>query len=182
MQRALPFAVAALVAAAGTAFAQPPTQPPEGAPVSPADAFIQQLDTDGDGKVSRAEALAPQTERFKEVDTDGDGFITAEEASVSFNAQVPAEMLEAMKERGMPDPGETFISNLDTDGDGKVSPSEFEQPTIDAFTRMDADGDGYATREEAEAYFTVMQQQMEEQMRRMQEQMQQQAPDAAPAQ
>ena len=181
MQRALPFAVAALVAAAGTAFAQTPTEPAEDAPASPADAFIQQLDTDGDGKVSRSEALAPQTARFKEVDTDGDGFVTAEEASVSFNAQVPAEMLEAMKERGMPDPGETFITNLDKDGDGKVSPAEFEQPTIDGFTRMDADADGFATREEAEVYFTAMQQQMEEQMRRMQEQMQQQTPGEAPA-
>ncbi len=140
------------------------------ADMQPADAFIQQLDTDGDGKVSLEEALAPQQQRFDEIDADGDGYITAEEAGNAFNAQVPAEMLEAMQERGMPDPGETFVKNLDQDGDGRVSREEFEQPTIESFNRMDTDGDGYATREEATAFFDEMQRQMQEQMQRMQEQ------------
>jgi hypothetical protein len=81
-------------------------------------------------------------------------------------------MLEAMKERGMPDPGETFVNNLDKNGDGKVDKTEFQQPTVDAFQRMDTDGDGFATKEEAAAYFEQMRQQMQEQMRRMQEQQQ----------
>ncbi|MEA3641404.1 MAG: EF-hand domain-containing protein [Lamprobacter sp.] len=144
------------------------------APTTPAEAFIQQLDTDGDGKVSLDEALAPQKPRFTETDGDGDGFISKEEASTAFNNQVPAEMLEAMKERGMPDPGETFVKNLDKDGDGKVSPAEFEQPTVDSFKRMDADSDGFATKDEAMAFFEEMQRQMQEQMQQMQQQQEQQ--------
>lgn len=175
MQRTLPLALVALGAslALSSAHAQPPGAAEQGAG-DPAAAFIEQLDTDGDGRVSLEEALAPQRARFAEVDTDGDGFITAEEASAAFAAQVPPEMLEAMKERGMPDPGETFIANLDQNGDGRVDLDEFKRPTIEAFERMDADGDGFATYEEATVFFQQMRQQMEEQMRRMQEQ--QQAP------
>ncbi|WP_462321642.1 EF-hand domain-containing protein [Halochromatium sp.] len=152
------------------------------APTTPADAFIQQLDTDGDGKVSLDEARAPQKVRFSETDTDGDGFVSVEEASTAFSNQVPAEMLEAMKERGMPNPGETFVKNLDQDGDGKISPEEFEQPTVESFERMDTDGDGFATKEEASVFFDDMQRQMQEQMQKMQQMQQQQQGDAAPQQ
>lgn len=176
MQRTTSIAIAALFAltAVPAAFAQDAQPSPSEGGGDPAEAFITQLDTDGDGKVSQAEALAPQAPRFKENDTDGDGVITAAEASESFKAQVPPEMLEAMKERGMPDPGETFVKNLDKNGNGSVDQEEFQQPTVDAFQRMDADGDGFATKEEASAYFAEMKEQMQEQMRRMQEQQQQQ--------
>lgn len=41
--------------------------------------FLNRLDADKDGKVSKAEALAKATERFDRVDANKDGFITAEE-------------------------------------------------------------------------------------------------------
>lgn len=170
MQRAssiLAIAIAGTLAA-GLSVAQEAAPTPK----KPADAFIEQLDTDGDGKVSLEEALAPQKPRFSETDADGDGFVSEEEASTAFSNQVPAEMLEAMKERGMPDPGQTFVKNLDKDGDGKISPAEFEQPTVDSFERMDADSDGFATNEEATAFFEEMQRQMQEQMQKMQQQQQ----------
>ena len=148
MQKITPIAVIALVSAvvATSAFGQEAT--PEQA-ASPADAFMQQLDTDGDGKVTLDEAKAPQKEQFTKMDTDGGGTITGDEASTAFKAQVPPEMLEAMTERGMPDPGETFVKNLDTNGDGSVDPTEFEQPSAKSFAAMDTDGDGGATKEEA---------------------------------
>ncbi|MFP4062174.1 MAG: EF-hand domain-containing protein [Halochromatium sp.] len=168
MQRATSILALAIAGtfAASSALAQ------EDAPAEPkpAEAFIQQLDTDGDGKVSLDEALAPQKPRFAETDADGDGFISVEEAGEAFNAQVPAEMLEAMKERGMPDPGETFVKNLDQNDDGKVDASEFERPTVESFQRMDADDDGFATKEEATAFFDEMQREMQEQMQKMQQQ------------
>jgi Ca2+-binding EF-hand superfamily protein len=169
MPRAYSFLAIAIAGtfASGLAFAQAEQQPTG---TTPADAFIEQLDTDGDGKVSLEEAVAPQKPRFNETDTDGDGFVSAEEAAAAFNDQVPAEMLEAMKERGMPDPGETFVKNLDENGDGKIDPSEFEQPTVDSFERMDTDGDGFATKEEATVFFDEMQRQMQEQMQKMQQQ------------
>ena len=175
MQRAFSFLVAAVAATSVSTAAIAQAEQPEA--TTPADAFIQQLDTDGDGKVSLEEAMAPQKSRFAETDTDGDGFISAEEASAAFKAQVPAEMLDAMKERGMPDPGETFVKNLDQNGDGKIDMDEFSQPTAESFKRMDSDGDGFATNEEATVFFDEMQKQMQQQMQQMQEQQ-----DAAPPQ
>lgn len=174
--RAPSLALAALVGAAvvsGVAAEAPEGkgQPPA---VSPAETFIKQHDTDSDGKVSQAEAIAPQGARFKELDTDGDGFLTADEFRQSFEAQVPPETRAKMKERGLGDPGETFLKELDTNGDGKVDRGESEQPGVEGFKRMDADGDGFATLEEADAFFRKMW----EAMRRMHEQQ----PDQPPAQ
>jgi Ca2+-binding EF-hand superfamily protein len=167
--------------ASGLSLAQDAAAPPA---TAPADAFIQQLDTNGDGSVSLEEALTPQKSRFSETDSNGDGFVVVEEATTAFNAQVPAEMLEAMKERGMPDPGETFVKNLDQDGDGKISPAEFEAPTVESFNRMDSNSDGLASRDEAAAFFEDLQRQMQEQMQKMQQMQEQQGQEggAAPQQ
>jgi len=139
-------------------------------PASPTDVFIKELDTNGDGKVSLDEARAPQMERFKEADTDGNGLISAAEARAAFEKHVPAEIMQQMKERGLPDPGETFLKNLDRDGNGAVNRDEFTQPAIESFKRMDANGDGLVDAAEARVFFDQMQQQMQERMRQWQEQ------------
>ena len=41
--------------------------------------FIRHLDADGDGKVSKAEALAGAEQRFNRADANGDGFLSEEE-------------------------------------------------------------------------------------------------------
>ena len=42
-------------------------------------ALMKRIDTDGDGKVSRSEALAAAAARFDAADTNKDGFLTPEE-------------------------------------------------------------------------------------------------------
>ena len=44
---------------------------------------FKRMDTDGDGKVSRAEAMAAAEAAFARADTNGDGFITPEEAQAA---------------------------------------------------------------------------------------------------
>jgi hypothetical protein len=44
-----------------------------------AGAFMKRMDTDGDGRISKAEALAAAAARFDAVDTNKDGFITPDE-------------------------------------------------------------------------------------------------------
>jgi Ca2+-binding EF-hand superfamily protein len=175
MKRMIPLALLALttgvVAEAPQESAQQPT--------SPTDAFMKTLDKDGDDAVSKDEAMAPQRESFAKTDTNGDGVIGQDEAQASFEANVPEEMMQQMKDKGMPDPGETFMKNLDQNKDGKVDVDEFGKRTADSFDRMDADGDGKASRAEAEAFFSEMQKQMEAQMREMQKQ---HGGDAAPPQ
>jgi Ca2+-binding EF-hand superfamily protein len=146
-----------------------------------AKAFMQKLDTDQSGGISMEEATAPQKEQFKSNDKDGDGFITAEEAGAAFAEQVPPEMLKAMQERGMPDPGQTFVKNLDRNADGKVDPDEFEQPTKESFAAMDANSDGTADEAEATAYFEEMRAKMQERMQQVQQQMEQMQENPSPA-
>lgn len=73
----------------------------------------------------------------------------------------------------MPDPGKTFVDNLDKNDDGKVDLDEFEQPTRESFSAMDTSGDGNADMEEATTYFEEMRAKMQERMQQMQQQMEQ---------
>jgi Ca2+-binding EF-hand superfamily protein len=147
-------------------------------PSAAVDELLKQ-DTDGDGKVSLEETLAPERERFKEMDADGDGVVTGEEASAAFKARIPPEILEKMKAGGMPEIGEVFLKRLDANGDGKVDPAEFEAPTAATFKVADADGDGFATKPEIEGFVDQMYKRVQERIEQMEE-MEQQAP--APAQ
>ncbi|MCG6940569.1 MAG: EF-hand domain-containing protein [Thiohalocapsa sp.] len=184
MQRAIHLAVLALCAgmAAQSASAQSDAPNPQAQADAAAKAFMQKLDTDKSGGISLEEATAPQKEQFQANDKNGDGYITPDEASAAFAEQVPPEMMQAMKDRGMPDPGETFVKNLDKNGDGKVDQAEFEQPTKDSFAAMDANGDGNADEAEATAYFEKMREKMQERMKHVQEQMEKMQQSAPPAQ
>ena len=48
--------------------------------------------------------------------------------------------------------GAAFIHHFDTNKDGKVSLDEFRAPGDASFKTIDADGDGFATAEEAAAF------------------------------
>jgi len=50
-------------------------QAPQGAPPSMSDAFMQQLDADKDGKVTKAEFLAPYEAQFAHLDKNKDGSV-----------------------------------------------------------------------------------------------------------
>ncbi len=51
--------------------------------------FIQRLDTDRDGKVSQAEALAAAQARFDRADSNKDGFVTADELAALRHGRGP---------------------------------------------------------------------------------------------
>lgn len=59
--------------------------------------MIERLDTDKDGKLSRAEASAPMQRRFEMTDTNKDGFIDKAEADAA-----RAKMREMRGQRGRP--------------------------------------------------------------------------------
>ncbi|MBA3027654.1 MAG: hypothetical protein FP816_02415 [Desulfobacteraceae bacterium] len=92
--------------------------------------FIEHFDKDGDDLVAEDE-FPGSADQFTQMDQDGDGFISAPEAS-------------AQRPQGRP----MGFEQDDADQDGKVSASEFSGPE-DLFNRLDANDDGYLTREEA---------------------------------
>ncbi len=108
----------------------------------------QRIDTDGDGKISRAEAEASQRpgliKQFDKMDADGDGFITKEERQ-AFRGKAGEKMKE----------GKAKIKDADTDGNGKLSRDEAAAAGMDKmvenFDKIDTNGDGEISREEMKA-------------------------------
>jgi len=93
--------------------------------------ILERLDTDGDGQVSRAEYEAS----FDRLDKNGDGYVTREEVS-------------QLRDEKRTERRDEMMNRDDTDGDGMVSRDEFSGPSK-IFVKVDADNDGYITREEA---------------------------------
>ncbi|MCW5773695.1 MAG: EF-hand domain-containing protein [Rhodospirillaceae bacterium] len=73
--------------------------------------FLERLDTDKDGKVTKAEFLASYTARFKAADKDGDGFLTKEEFA-AYGDQRRGEFVDRI------------FARLDKNGDGKLAADE----------------------------------------------------------
>jgi len=169
-------AAATLAAVAGAATAQQPARP-----ALDRQAHAQRADTDGDGRISRAEFVARRVERLTAADANGDGTVTREERQARGAARRARR-------------AETRFVRLDVNNDGAVSREEFTAPrtaradaaprpmrahggpgrqgprmarrsaergpvviaevqtkTEQAFTRLDADNDGFVTAAETRA-------------------------------
>ncbi len=113
--------------------------------------MLSRADTDGDGKVSKAEFMAARSaemeQAFGRIDADGDGFIDAREAE-----QVATRMREMAgregpgrgDERGRRAVGERPTGEMAAEGAGQRPEALAEQ----LFDRMDTDGNGALSREE----------------------------------
>ncbi len=106
-----------------------------------ADTKFRSMDTNGDGKVSRAEFEAFDQQKFARMDANGDGFVTAEELAAYEGGQ---------GERSASASGNAAdrFKKLDADGDGKVSAAEHKVACDAMFARLDTDGDGYISQSE----------------------------------
>jgi Ca2+-binding EF-hand superfamily protein len=127
-----------MIVAAGLAMSSQAgfAQPPGG---------ILKLDSDGDGRVSREEFRPPEERRgprlFERADANNDGMVSRDEMQAAIDAA-------GDKQQRMQDKALTRFDAMDLDGNGMVSN---EEAKAYAFTRADADGDGYITEAEAEA-------------------------------
>lgn len=95
----------------------------------------QQLDTDGDGAISREESDARRAALFKQADVDGDGKLNFSELQTYNELRRQARKLARFKA-------------MDTNGDGVISEDELAQLSDRFWARIDADGDDRITPDE----------------------------------
>ncbi|WP_162560203.1 EF-hand domain-containing protein [Methylotetracoccus oryzae] len=154
----------AVVARGGFGPGHPPHDPFLGLPPDPA-----LVDTDGDGKISKAEIEAARGIEFKAADTDGDDSLTLAELKAWLSQRVEDRFkaldrdgnnLISAEELVHGETGRraTMLSNLlkqgDLDGGGSLSPEEFRTLASSAskaglfFAGMDENGDGKVSKAE----------------------------------
>jgi len=100
---------------------------------------FEEIDTNGDGKITQDEMQARAAARFGEVDNDRDGAISRDEMMARAMARVETRV-------------DRMMDRMDADDDGKVSQAEMQQIRGKRMGRMiewmDADGDGALSKDE----------------------------------
>lgn len=99
-------------------------------------ANFERVDLNGDGSISRAEYRKVQDARWPQIDRNGDGFLTVDDFPSNAAGRAKAQL--------------ATITHLDTDGDGRLSQSEFVDGEAPLFSRADQNGDGVLIRAELE--------------------------------
>ena len=103
---------------------------------------FKMMDTDGDGRVSRAEHQAAAKKMFTECDANHDGVVTADEMESAKMAKMDDsddKMEMSAKDK---------IAMRDQDKDGRLTASEHDAGAEQMFAKMDRDGDGYLSQAE----------------------------------
>lgn len=139
------FALAlASITFAGAAFAGqiPPPPPPSGPGMHMGG--MMRMDANGDGVITRDEAIAQADAQFDRMDANHDGTVTPEERSAAFEAMRAARGGESGEGRGMG-------NRMGGAGDASMTRDQFRARALARFDRMDANHDGKIDQAEMDA-------------------------------
>lgn len=114
-----------------------------------ADKHFKKMDTDGDGKITRAEHATGAKKMFTECDANKDGVVTATEmeASLARHGEKPGKDVKTAAEK---------IREIDQNNDGKLTTAEHEAGAGKMFGKMDTNGDGVLTKAECDEGMKMM--------------------------
>lgn len=102
--------------------------------------FIEQYDTNGDGKVDAAEFAAFRGKRYAETDQDNNAAIDVDEYVAEYAARHDKELDSARK--AQVEQAHTRFKAMEKNGDGFISREEFNASGARAFEHLDTDRDG----------------------------------------
>ncbi len=97
-------------------------------------ANFDRIDIDGDGVISRAEFRNVRAVRWTQIDRNGDGYLGDDDFPRLAARRARTQLAE--------------IAHLDTNGDGRISQSEFLDGPLPLFEQADRNADGVLTRSE----------------------------------
>ena len=153
----------AVFALPAAAFAQSATQrPAAAAPAQPMtktqvsaqlDANFNNLDTNKDKSLSKAEIDVAHSRTVAEAKAELDKRIEAEFARLDANKDKQLSVAEFRAAAGSPkiQSSDEFLKQLDRNGDGKVAPEEYRATPLANFDRIDTNKDGTISAEERSA-------------------------------
>jgi hypothetical protein len=104
--------------------------------------MMMRADTDHDGIITRAEAMAEADARFAKLDTNGDGQVTPDEMQAMRQAMQARMAAAGRTPRAGRDGGERWGQRRDADGNGVITKADAEARAMKRFDRMDANHDG----------------------------------------
>jgi Ca2+-binding EF-hand superfamily protein len=98
------------------------------------------MDANRDGRISAAEHAAGARKMFRAMDANRDGKVTAGEMDAAYT-KVTGKKADDLS-------GAEKIKLVDRDGDGVLTASEHDAAVKEMFRKMDADRDGYLSKDE----------------------------------
>ncbi len=152
--------VAQLLRALRQRFGVEPGKPKPGAGPGNPDALVkrwlERMDKNKDGKVSKDEAQGPLARFFDQLDTNRDGFLDRAElrrAAVRILAQRAGNGAPAGPGQTAPRPSGPDFDALDANADGRLTRDELKgTPLAEHFDEIDTNKDGKIDRKEFAAY------------------------------
>ena len=123
---------------------------------------VARLDTDQDGKASRAEFDAANAETFAGLDTNQDGSVDQDEMNGALKARAPkgeegfcgadkGKGKEGKCGEGKCGEGKCGVALMDANKDGKMTKAEYIAGHVPMFDYVDTNKDGFTTQDEENA-------------------------------